>query len=116
MASNIITINRGDSFEFNLYIEDKDTESGLYFLDTDDVVYLGVMMPRMTFEDALIKRKYNYTNQEKDGSIVVKITPSDTLDLEPGVYYYSVKLVQNVRTEQEEVKTVINKTKFVVND
>ena len=58
-----------------------------------------------------------------DGSIKIKITPNDTRLLKPGVYYYTVKLqrggtpgVINDLDEPEEVRTIIERTKFIINE
>ena len=116
MAKNMIIMNRGDSAELNLFIDDEYSSDGLYLLDSHDAVFLGVMMPNMSFEDAIIKKKYVLYDQREDKSILIRLSPADTLDLAPGIYYYAIKLVKNVGTEHEEVKTIINKTKFVLND
>ena len=44
------------------------------------------------------------------------LSADETAELLPGVYYYSVKLRQNIGTDNEQVTTIINKTKFIVND
>lgn len=116
MAKNMIIMNRGDSYKVEAVIEDPTTKTGIYFLNDSDCVFLGVMYPHMSFENAFIKKKYTKKDQGEDGYICIELKPIDTLDLEPGVYYYSVKLVKNMLTENEEVETIVNKAKLVLND
>lgn len=110
-GSNIIQITRGDTLQFNVSIEDEAYEGQQYILANTDIAYLGVMLPHQKFEDAIIKKKFTFEDQDPSGNITVIIEPEDTVDLDPGVYYYAVKL-QRTTT----VTTVINKTKFVILD
>ena len=118
MSSNIIVMNRGDSFAFSLSIDDETHAEvdNLYRLTDTDVVYLGVMLPHQRFEDAIIKKRFTKKDQDSSGYIIAELAPEDTLGLLPGVYFYAVKLRQNANTKLERVSTVINKTKFVLND
>lgn len=123
--SNIIVINRGDSFDFDLTI-DLDGESR-YILTGEDALYFGIMKPHQKFEDALIKKKFTVVDTDAMGNLSVSIFPEDTLDLHPGKYYYAVKLHINhseidANTGEEtgkiidKVYTIINKTKFIICD
>lgn len=114
--ANVIQVVRGDDFSFVLNVEDQNSENGNYILNENDVLYLGVTLPHQPFENALIKKRYTKRDQDKDGNIIASIDSKDTIDLIPGVYYYSVKLRQNANTEFEKITTVIYKTKFVLND
>ena len=123
MSANIIILNRGDSYPFSFYIEDKDSQDGIYRLKDDDAVYFGVMDPHQLFENALIRKKYTAEDMDEAGNIAVEITPEDTIDLYPGIYYYAIKLhklspakPELGELEVDKVSTVINKTKFIIND
>lgn len=120
MANNIIILNRGDSYSFNLPIIDENSESGFYNLEGDDAVYLGIMDPHQPFELALVKKKYTVEDIDGAGNLLIKILPEDTIDLFPGIYYYSVKLkiahVSDDGTEHSEVRTIVNNTKFILCD
>lgn len=109
--SNIISMTRGDTHTFNLSIEDETAEDGLYRLAADDCVYVGIMIPHQKFEEAIVRKKYVQKDQDLAGNILVTIEPDDTLDLDPGTYYYAAKLQRGT-----QVTTVINKTKFVIFD
>lgn len=127
IPGNIIVINRGDTYAFDLDILDEN--ENIYRLQGEDALYFGIMDPRQMFENALIKKKFTIEDYEDgvDGESTVisfEIKPEDTLDLYPGKYYYSIKLKQNHYEEDDlgnivkvtGVKTIINKTKFIIND
>lgn len=121
MAKNIIKMNRGDTYEFNLTIDDEGSENGKYILQGNDTVYFGIMEPNSVFEQSLVKKIYTEEDRDKDGNIFITIEPEDTEHLLPGVYYYSVKLEvdhENGKTYESihKVITVINKTKFIILD
>ena len=121
MAKNIIKMNRGDTYEFNLSIDDEGSENGKYLLQGNDTVYFGLMEPNSAFEQSLVKKVYTEEDRDKDGNIFITIEPEDTEHLLPGVYYYSVKLEvdhENGETYENihKVITVINKTKFIILD
>jgi len=127
IPGNIIVINRGDTYTFDLDILDEN--ENIYRLQGNDALYFGLIDPRQSFEDALIKKKFTIEDYE-DGVegestiISFEITPEDTIDLYPGKYYYSIKLKQDHYEEDDlgnivkvtGVKTIINKTKFIIND
>ena len=123
MSANIIVLNRGDSYLFTFFIEDKNSSEGIYRLKDDDAVYFGVMDPHQLFENALIRKKYTAEDMDEAGNIAVEIVPEDTIDLYPGIYYYAIKLhklspakPELNEPEVDSVSTVINKTKFIIND
>ena len=121
MANNIIKMTRGDTYEFNLTIDDEGSENGKYILQGNDTVYFGLMEPNSAFEQSLVKKIYTEEDCDKDGNIFITIEPEDTEHLLPGVYYYSVKLEvdhENGETYENihKVITVINKTKFIILD
>ena len=123
MSYNIITLNRGDSYPFTLSIDDPNSQDGIYRLKDDDTVYLGIMDPHQLFENALVRKRFTADDMDEAGNILVVIKPEDTIDLYPGIYYYAVKLHKSSPANQEtgdpeidEVLTIINKTKFIIND
>lgn len=123
MEPKILKTIRGDSFKFqfkiiadSLYaIITDSTDSNSYLLGENDAVYLGIMAPHQPFEDARLKRKFTKEDQV-DGLISVNFKPEETINLEYGIYYYCIKLLQNAGTANETVTTVLNKTKLIVND
>jgi hypothetical protein len=121
MSTNIIKINRGDSFEFSLRIT-KENSTIPYFLTSNDVVYFALMYPNQRFEDAIFIKGFTVSDQNVEtGCITIKIVPNDTRLLTAGVYYYTVKLqrggtIEDITDfdEPEEVRTIIERTKFII--
>ena len=124
--NNMIILNRGDTYEFDLTIDDDSSLDGRYHIIGDDTIYFGIMDPHQPFEEALVKKKFTVDDADANGNLTIVIEPEDTLDLLPGVYYYSVKIHmqhENKNPETGEVDgyvdkvyTVINKTKLFLND
>ncbi len=128
MAKNIIKINRGDSYEFRVHIPDKEDSTKNFILTDADVVYFALLFPHQRFEDAILIKGYDHTdhiveNGVNTGEVLIKIEPKDTKRLAPGIYYYTVKLqrggtpgVIDDCDDAEEVRTIIERTKFIVNE
>lgn len=117
--NNIVMINRGDTFTFDFTIYDENSPEGRYILKDDDALYFGIMDPHQLFEDAIVRKKYTKEDTDELGNLIITLKPEDTLDLCPGVYYYAIKLHKLTDNEEEyidEVITVVNKTKFIIND
>lgn len=116
MSTRIIKINRGDSYEFTITAPE---------LTVNDGVYLAVSFPNQHAEDAIIlKGIFTHAEQEPEtGEIKVKLTPHETKRLAPGVYYYTVKLQKGgsladlgASDEPDEVITLVERTKFIINE
>ena len=124
--NNIIVITRGDSLEFKLapitlgeYLK--------YELKGDDTLYFGLMDPGQPFEEALVRKVYTVDDFATIEDFVLELDPEDTLDLLPGKYFYALKLhidhteagtpeTNYLPTEIDKVITLVNKTKFIIND
>lgn len=126
MSARIIKINRGDTFEFVITIPCKNDISKNYLLKATDALYFAVMYPHKKIEEAIILKGYCGSDTEVDhetGEINIKLTHADTKQLQPGIYYYTAKLHiggsledMGVSIEPEEVRTIIERTKFIVNE
>jgi hypothetical protein len=128
MSTKIKKINRGDSFEFVTTIPDKKDPSKNYILKATDALYFALLFPHQPFGDvhAPIIRGYSGTDEEVNkitGEITIKLSHSDTKHLVPGIYYYTTKLQiggsledLGATEEPEEVRTIIERTKFIVNE
>ena len=126
MSTRIIKINRGDSFEFVTTIPDKEDSTKNYTLSTTDALYFALMHPHQNFEDAVLLKGYSGSDPEvnnETGEITIKLTHSETKHLVPGVYYYTAKLHiggsledLGATKEPDEVRTIIERTKFIVNE
>ena len=117
--NGIITVNRGDSFSFPLYLNcGTNLEPILYNIDSSVVVYFAVMEPNQPFEEALIKKRYTAADCDENGNVIIKFRPKDTQCVLPGKYYYQVK-VQRFNSddpEDYEVDTVVDKTLFWITE
>jgi len=128
MAKNIIKLNRGDSYEFRVSIPDKEDCTKNFILADSDVIYFTLLYPHQRFEDALLIKGYDHTDQiiengKNTGEILIKIEPRDTKRLAPGIYYYTIKLQRGGTLgviedcdDAEEVRTIIDRTKFIIYD
>lgn len=104
MASNIIVMTRGDTFRFDVTVFDEEDMTARYdFLDRDRI-YFGVMRPHQKFEDAIIRKAFNGSAAKTTGRINITIQPEDTEHLEPGVYYYAIKLMKYDGVDEEDPK------------
>jgi hypothetical protein len=112
---NEFTMIRGDSFSYSIKIN-----SGtplypiIYNLSENDKLYVGIMEPNQSFENAIIKKVYN-NNSEKDeeGNILLLLSPEDTEYLTTGLYYIQIKLKYE-EDNIEKISTILNPTKFYI--
>ena len=121
MSTNIIKINRGDSFSTQIFVS-KDLVNS-YLLTDNEAVYFALMLPHQPFEEAILVKGFTKEDQDDNGEIELKLLPKETRILIPGVYYYTVKLQRGGTLDiiddfddPEEVYTIINRTKFIVNE
>ena len=90
--NNHITMARGDSWSAPVFINKGTPIKPLrYYLKDEDRVYLAIMEPNQPFENAIVKKTYTNMDENKNGDVVVRIDPDDTVLLVPGLYYYQIK-------------------------
>lgn len=112
--NNSITITRGDSASTSIFINRGDLlEVEQYQFQPEDVVYVGVMEYGQRFEDAIIKYKLTAEDLDADGCPILHFSSTDTEYLEPGTYFYEVKLS---RDNGAWVDTVVSKTPIYIQD
>ena len=133
MSNKIIKINRGDSYEFDVKITQKNNDEPYILQVGQDIVYFALLFPHQPFECAQDWQVKGYWAEDNDqdistGNINIKIEPKDTRRLAPGVYYYTVKLrrvkpggVRTVLNNTDddnliEVRTIVERTKFIINE
>ena len=124
MSTRIIKINRGDSYDFTIKIPEKTDPTKHYILTANDALYFALMYPNQRFEDAIFIKGYTHDEQDMDtGEITIEVVPNDTRSLATGVYYYVVKLKRGGNLvdleafdEPTEVRTIIERTKFIINE
>jgi len=119
MSKNgIITMTRGDSVNFPIFINANDkTDPVRYDLQDFDKVYFGVMEPNAPFEKSIIRKIYTKDDVNEKGDVVVKLGLNDTQYLIPGTYYYEIKL-NKIETadlnDEGTINTIRPRTKFVI--
>ena len=136
MSNRIIKLNRGDSHEFTIKVTQKNSTEPYLLENNKDIVYFAILFPHQIFEKACTDTQvWGYTAEDQDqtlvdkkptkttGDITIKIEPNVTRRLAPGVYYYTVKLQRGGTLniiddfdEPEEVRTLVERTKFIVNE
>lgn len=119
MSTRIIKINKGDSLELKVPVLYNDFCAA-------DALYFAILYPHQNFEDAIILKGYSGSDPEvnnETNEVTVKLTHSETKHLLPGIYYYAAKLHiggsledLGASEEPEEVRTIIERTKFIVNE
>ena len=117
-SNNIVTISRGDTGLFTIFIN-QGTEFApeRYILQKDDKLYLGVMEPNQLFEDAIIKKVFDSTNVDDDGDVIVELQSKDTEHLLSGLYYYQLKLEKvEEETSAVTIDTIRPNTRFYIID
>ena len=107
--NGVITLNAGDSFIAPLYLYYNENE--LYKLNGTDKVYFAILEPHQAFEDAIVRHVYTTSDVNGDKNVLIRLTPEDTENLRPGVYYYEIKL-QIRANGVEYVDTVVPRRKF----
>lgn len=117
---NIITINRGDSFEFPLFINMGTLLNPIRYSiknNPNSVVYFGVMEPNQCFENALIRQMYqggeNNNQYTEQGDLIIKLKPKDTMYIKPGKYYYQAILTDDSEFLKGQT-TIISETPFYI--
>lgn len=138
MANNIITLTRGDTFDFNVTVFEE--LYGHYYTGTrmGDIIEFALMYPNQPYiykdvefdaDGNQIKRDLEIDPLPIRQQIIIKdnnpndecifyLENSDTKDLPIGVYYYTIKLIRKPYENENfemQVLTIVNKTKFVLN-
>lgn len=81
-----------------------------YTLQGDDTLYIGIMLPGQSFEEAIITCALNrHSPKDTNGNTIFRLDSVHTRDLEPGKYYISIKLVND-----GVVTTLINDKLFLI--
>ena len=109
----IINMFRGDSLELIPFINNcSELSPERYIITENDTVYFALMEPNQRFEDAILKKVFDYSSEKtEDGDLIIRLKPSDTVDLLPGKYYYTIKMKQNEQ-DSFNVFTLLKETEF----
>lgn len=115
--NGIINLMRGDSFTTPLRVNLGSKLNPIYYtLTSRDRLYFGLMEPNQAFEDAVVRKVFDWTSPtDAEGNVLLTLTPRDTEHLLVGQYYYMVKLRSFDIYGQESVRTIIPPTIFWLN-
>lgn len=111
-----------DESEVDNYVLSKKEEDGKFYGYTGDMVFFGLLEPNQRWEKALVKKTFTaYDFDYTDKSIELRLNTEDTEYLEPGNYYYELKLYRCLYTSKDQeidrnthVDTIVGRTKFVI--
>ena len=88
-----------------------------YEITENDTIYFALMEPNQKFEDAILKKVFNSESPvTEDGDLIIKLNPSDTVDLLPGKYYYTIKMKHDTNENEYDVYTLLQETEFWILD
>lgn len=114
--NGIVYMFRGDSFSMPIKINNgSKLEPSYYHLTDRDTLYFGLMEPNQAFEDAVVKKRFTYISEkDEEGNILLKLDPSDTLNLLVGKYFYMIKLRTINEDGSETVRTILPLTQWFI--
>lgn len=114
--NGIITMTRGDSVKVPVFINAGDsTEMVRYSLRNYDTLYFGIMEPNVPFEHSLVRKVFTKDDLNQYGDVEVKLGLDDTQYLQPGTYYYEVKIMIKPKEDEDGVvDTIVPRRKFFI--
>ena len=117
--NNIITITRGDSFKLPVALNVGTASEPKYYDMTEfDMVFFAILQPNESWENALVKKTFNYADCLENGNgVIVEFSPEDTESIVPGNYFYQIKLLKGKDPEwknHESVVTIIPRTRMFI--
>lgn len=116
-SNNRIAVTRGDSFSAPLFLnKGTDLKPLRHILGEAEEIYLAIMEPNQSFENAIVKKVYNKDNLNKYGDVLVEIEHDDTRCLIPGKYFYQIKALFIDENGKQKVNTVVQKTEFWIEE
>ena len=113
--NGFICMNRGDCFSIPLFINHGTVYAPVRYSLADHPrarLYLGLMEPGQAFEVALVRKRYDKSDVNKYGDIMITFDTTDTQYLVPGKYYYEIKL----QKEDGNIETIVPKRDFLIFD
>lgn len=116
IEDNYLKMNRGDSYFFPLIInEGTKLCFKQYQLRQFDKIYVGIMEPNQSFENALIRKVITITSPCNEyGHPLVILEPKDTEYVLTGKYFIEAKLVQK-EGNNNIVTTILPLKEFFIN-
>ena len=107
---NCFMLSRGDTFRFPITINcGTKLEPEIYELKQNDTLYIAILEPGQSFENAIIRQTLTRKNaDEETGAITFMLKSSDTEYMLTGKYFITIKLEQ----EDGTVTTVLPMKEF----
>ena len=107
---NCFMLSRGDTFRFPITINcGTKLEPEIYELKQNDTLYIAILQPGQSFENAIIRQTLTMKNaDEETGAITFILKSSDTEYMLTGKYFITIKLEQ----EDGTVTTVLPMKEF----
>ena len=107
---NCFMLSRGDTFRFPITINcGTKLEPEIYELKQNDTLYIAILEPGQSFENAIIRQTLTRKNaDEETGAITFILKSSDTEYMLTGKYFITIKLEQ----EDGTVTTVLPMKEF----
>lgn len=107
--TGIIRMCRGDDVKVALFIDcgDDDYASRQYILNDTDTVYFAVLELQRPFEQAILCKSYtSHSEKDDNGNLYITLDSSDTLNLLPGKYHYTIKM-SSIEDGKNLVTTIV---------
>lgn len=117
--NGIISLNRGDQFEFPLFMNQGNKMYPIRYSLLKDLnlanVYFSITLPGQEFQNGLIRKAYsNKSPHNENGDIIISLTSQETMCLKPGKYFYSIKIVYNDSNGNQKIATIVPERMFIV--
>jgi hypothetical protein len=115
---NKIIITRGDDAHLTFFINTGTKLKPVRFDLRDNFnskLTWYLMKPNTRYENAILTKEYTSDDCNDDGDVIVKFDHKDTIDLQEGIYYYTVKLTY-YDGETKQINTIIPESLFLIED
>ena len=116
IEDNYLKMNRGDSYSIPLTInEGTKLDFQQYQLRQFDKIYIGIMEPNQSFENAIIRKVITILSPTDEyGRPLFQLEPIDTEYLLTGKYFIEIKIVQK-QNNKDIVTTLLPLREFFIN-
>lgn len=119
-SNGIVTLTRGDYLEVPLFLNQGNKlypiRYSLLKHEPTSFIQFFLMTADQSFEDAIIRKTYTQSSAHTDQrDVIIQLDPEDTINLSPGKYYYSVRLIIKKEGQYCPI-TVIPKRLFFIKE
>lgn len=115
--NNVLAIPKGDITVIPVEVVfTQFPENYKIILDQNDKLFFGIMEPNHSFDEAIIKKEYQVDSITPDGYLNILIRPEDTACIDPGTYYWSVKVLYTLSEGDTRITTLVDRSKMIITD